>query len=79
MVEQNNGGSYTEIAYALTGEKLALMSGQSLQKAFVSLAGGAEITQEGETGCRNPTVFRVRWLTLVFFVRFTLTETIHPP
>ena len=41
MVEQNSGGSYTEIAYAPTGEKLALMSGQSLQKAFVPLPGGA--------------------------------------
>jgi len=41
MVEQHNGSSYTEIVYAPTGEKLALMSGQTLQKAFVPLPGGA--------------------------------------
>jgi RHS repeat-associated protein len=41
MVEQNRSGTYTEIAYAPTGGKLALMSGQTLQKAFVPLPGGA--------------------------------------
>jgi RHS repeat-associated protein len=41
MVEQNRSGTYTEIAYAPTGDKLALMSGQTLQKAFVPLPGGA--------------------------------------
>src|SRR5260221_7772361 len=41
MVEQHSGSSYTEIAYAPTGEKLALMNGQTLQKAFVPLPGGA--------------------------------------
>jgi RHS repeat-associated protein len=41
MVEQNLSGTYTEIAYAPTGNKLALMSGQTLQKAFVPLPGGA--------------------------------------
>jgi RHS repeat-associated protein len=40
MVEQNRGGSYTQIVYSPTGGKLALMRGQSLQKAFVLLPGG---------------------------------------
>jgi len=39
MVEQNRSGSYTQIVYAPTGSKLALMNAQSLQKAFVPLPG----------------------------------------
>ena len=41
MVEQNKTGVYTEIAYAPGGWKLAVMSGTTLQNAFVPLAGGA--------------------------------------
>jgi RHS repeat-associated protein len=41
MVEQARGSSYTQIVYSPTGSKLALMSGQTLQKAFVALPGGA--------------------------------------
>src|SRR3989441_7564293 len=41
MVEQNRSGSYTQIVYAPAGGKLALMSGQSLVKAFVPLPGQA--------------------------------------
>jgi RHS repeat-associated protein len=41
MVEQDKSGVFTEIAYAPTGGKLAIMSGQTLQKAFVPLPGGA--------------------------------------
>jgi RHS repeat-associated protein len=41
MVEQNRSGTATQIVYAPTGEKFALMSGQSLQKAFVGLPGNA--------------------------------------
>jgi len=40
MVEQNRSGTYTEIVYGPGGGKLALMNGQSLQKAFVPLPGG---------------------------------------
>jgi len=40
-VEQNRSGAYTQIVYSPTGAKLALMSGQTLQKAFVSLPGNA--------------------------------------
>jgi len=40
MAEQNRSGVYTQIVYAPTGEKLALMNGQTLQKAFVPLPGG---------------------------------------
>jgi RHS repeat-associated protein len=41
MVEQNRSGSYTEIAYAPTGEKIELLNGQTYTKAFVPLPGGA--------------------------------------
>jgi RHS repeat-associated protein len=41
MVERDSGGTYTQVVYAPTGGKLALMSGQTLSKAFVSLSGGA--------------------------------------
>jgi RHS repeat-associated protein len=41
MVEQNRSGTYTEIVYGTSGQKIALMSGQTLQKAFVSLPGGS--------------------------------------
>jgi RHS repeat-associated protein len=41
MVEQNKSGVYSEIAYAPSGDKLAIMSGQALQKAFVPLSGGS--------------------------------------
>jgi RHS repeat-associated protein len=41
MVEQNRSGAYTQIVYAPTGEKLALMNGQTLVKAFVPLPGKA--------------------------------------
>jgi RHS repeat-associated protein len=56
MVEQNRSGVYTQIVYAPTGEKLALMNGQSLQKAFLSLPGGqAEgvYTSSGLSGYRH--------------------------
>jgi RHS repeat-associated protein len=41
MVEQNRGGSYTQIVYGPGGGKLALMNGQTLTKGFVPLSGGA--------------------------------------
>lgn len=40
MVEQNRSGAYTQIVYAPTGRKFALMNGQTLQKALVPLPGG---------------------------------------
>jgi RHS repeat-associated protein len=40
-VEQNRGGTYSQIVYSPGGSKLAFMSGQSLQKAFIALPGGA--------------------------------------
>jgi RHS repeat-associated protein len=39
MVEQNRSGAYTQIVFAPTGEKFALMNGQTLRKAFVPLPG----------------------------------------
>ncbi len=41
MVELNRSGVYGEIVYTPSGDKLALMNGQSLVKAFVPLTGGA--------------------------------------
>jgi len=41
LVEQARGATYTQIVYAPGGGKLALMTGQILSKAFVSLPGGA--------------------------------------
>jgi RHS repeat-associated protein len=47
MVEQNRSGTYTQIVYSPTGSKLALMSGQALQKAFVPLPGKAAAVYTG--------------------------------
>jgi RHS repeat-associated protein len=41
MMEQTRGSNYTQILYGPGGRKLALMNGQTLQKAFVQLPGGA--------------------------------------
>jgi len=41
MAEQNRSGTYTQIVYAPTGQKLALMSASTLQKAFIPLPGNA--------------------------------------
>ena len=40
-VEQNNGGTYSEMVYSPSGQKFALMHGQSVQWYFVPLAAGA--------------------------------------
>jgi RHS repeat-associated protein len=47
MVERNSNSTYTEIVYSPAGAKLALMSGQSLQKAFVALPGGGTAVYTG--------------------------------
>jgi RHS repeat-associated protein len=41
MVEQKRGSTYTEILYNPLGQKLALMNGQTLQKAFVPMPGNS--------------------------------------
>jgi RHS repeat-associated protein len=40
-VEKYNGSAYTEIVYGPAGNKLALMSGQTVTKVFTPLSGGA--------------------------------------
>jgi RHS repeat-associated protein len=40
-VEQNQGGTYSQIVYGPDGSKLAVMNGQTLQSAFIALPGGA--------------------------------------
>jgi RHS repeat-associated protein len=41
MVEQNRSGTLTEVIYAPTGQKFALMNGTTLKKAFIALPGNA--------------------------------------
>lgn len=41
MVEQNRSGAYSQIVYAPSRAKLALMNGSTLQKGFVPLTGGS--------------------------------------
>jgi len=41
MVEQNRSGTPTEVIYAPTGQKFALMNGTTLKKAFIALPGNA--------------------------------------
>jgi len=43
MVEQNRSGVCTQFVYGPHGGKFAIMSGQTLQKAFIPLAGGAQV------------------------------------
>lgn len=40
MVEQNRSGTYTQFAYGPSGAKLAILSGQTLQKGLLPLPGG---------------------------------------
>jgi len=47
MVERNNSGSISQVVYAPSGSKLALMSGQSLLFAFVPLPGGVVAEYHG--------------------------------
>jgi RHS repeat-associated protein len=42
MVENNAGGTYTQIVYGPTGKKLATANAQTLVKAFIALPGGAK-------------------------------------
>jgi RHS repeat-associated protein len=42
MVEENKSGTYTQFVYAV-GQKLAIMNGQTLSKAFVPLPGGTQV------------------------------------
>jgi len=39
--EEDNGGAYSQIVYAPSGAKLALMNGQTLTRAYVPLSGGS--------------------------------------
>ena len=47
VVEQLNGGTYTQILYAPWGDKVALVSVNTLQKAYVPLVGGATAVYSG--------------------------------
>ena len=40
MVEENKAGTYTQLVYSPTGQRLAYMNGSSLTKAYVPLPGG---------------------------------------
>jgi RHS repeat-associated protein len=56
MVEQNRSGAYSQIVYAPTGAKLALMNGQTLTLGFAPLPGGgtAVYTSGGLARYRHP-------------------------
>lgn len=56
MVEQNNGGAYTQIVYGPLGKKFALMNAQTLKKAFAPLPDGgiAAYTSSGLAYYRHP-------------------------
>jgi RHS repeat-associated protein len=56
MVEQNRSGAYTQIVYTPSGAKLALMSGSTLQKGFVSLTGGSMAVYNN--GSSQPAYYR---------------------
>ena len=74
VVEQNNGGAYTQIVYGPNGGKLALMNGQTLQKAFVALPGGATAVynSSGLSYYRHPD-----WLGSSRFASYASTRTMY--
>ena len=47
MAEQTRGSSHTQIAYSPNGQKMALMNGQTLVKAYVTLPSGAKAVYTG--------------------------------
>ena len=55
-VEQYNGSAYTEIVYGPAGNKMALMSGQTVTKVFTPLSAGATAvyTSSGLSYYRHP-------------------------
>jgi RHS repeat-associated protein len=55
-VEQYNGSAHTEIVYGPGGNKMALMSGQTVTKVFTPLSGGATAvyTSSGLSYYRHP-------------------------
>jgi RHS repeat-associated protein len=60
MVEQQNGSSYTQMLYSPVG-KTAIMNGQTLVKAFVSLPGGGTAIYNSSSG--SPVYYRhADWL-----------------
>ena len=60
MVEQQNGSTYTQILYSPAG-KTAIMSGQTLSKAFVKLPGGG--TAMYNSSSSSPVYYRhTDWL-----------------
>lgn len=54
MVEQQNGGTYTQMLYSQVG-KTAIMNGQTVSKAFIGLPGGgtAIYNSSGLSGYRH--------------------------
>src|SRR5256885_13543544 len=55
MVEQNRAGAYTQFAYAPTGFKMQVLSGQTVSKAFSPLPTGgmAAYVEIGRASCRE--------------------------
>lgn len=61
MVEQQNGSTYTQILYGPSG-KTAIMSGQSLVKAFVYLPGGGTAIYNSSGGSQPAYYRHADWL-----------------
>ncbi|MGI9102743.1 MAG: RHS repeat-associated core domain-containing protein [Terriglobales bacterium] len=49
MVEQNRSGAHKQIVYGPGGQKLALMNGPTVSKAFIALPGGGVAVYAGTT------------------------------
>ncbi len=41
IVEKNSSGTYTQFVYSTTGQKIAVMNGQTLSRTYIPLPGGA--------------------------------------
>jgi hypothetical protein len=74
MVEQDRGGNYTQILYGPTGGKLALMNGQTVNKAFIPLPGGATAVYTA-----GPTLSRFWHPDWLGSVRSPLRRQVRPP
>jgi len=62
-VERGNNGTYTQVVYSPTGDKLAFMNGQAVQQYFIPLAAGMKAVYNGSGGAGALQFFRhVDWL-----------------
>ena len=81
MVEKKDGTTYTQILYGPTGEKLAIMNGATLQKAFIPLLGGAQAiyNTSGLSSYRHVDWLGSNRLTTSAITRYALSDTAYAP